>query len=269
MWFLFTIINTIFASNDVILSSDVNLWDRSQLLEQYNIFSMYREMNIISSSSILVYNLDINGNLDTYKTNDTSVTAEDFQLLVKEIGLNSYPSLYCNNDGYCSNLTSRLDQLYKNQTHFIASVVQRIMANHADGFVINFKTNMQLDWVKLTSLLVELSTTLKIINKPLYIWIGNNTLYDDRIYSTPNIKLLLSNTYVNNYDQFIESATNTLIKMDNITRLGFTLLTSNNISEKDTINIIEWLVIAKINTISIWSSTVSGFYYKALHSYLK
>jgi hypothetical protein len=83
-----------------------------------------------------------------------------------------------------------------------------------------------------------------------------------------NIKLLSINTYVSNYNDFITAAEENLIKMNNTTKLGAGILSSNNIPEEDMIKVAEWLSIAKINTMNIWSSNISPFAYKGLYNYL-
>ncbi len=244
---LFLLLKTLVANN-VILSSGLQDWNRSQLLEQYNMYSMYSDMGIITSSSILVYNLDEKGNLDTYKTNDTSVTAEEYQLMIKqEIGLLALPCLFCDaTTGYCTNLNDRLEKLYKNQTYFVTITIEKIMSNHWDGFVVDFEPDSQINWEKLTTFLILWSQALAIINKPLYVWIGFRTLYDYRIYSAPNIKLLSMNTYVSTYGEFIDMATSSLTKLYNTTKIGFGLLTSENMPEKDMMKVVEWCEVARI-----------------------
>jgi hypothetical protein len=181
---LFLLIKTILADNDVILSSGLEYWNREQLLTQYNMFSIYSSMQIISASSILVYNIDIDGNLGTYSTNDMLVTAEDFQLLIKQqIGLLGITSIYCDaTSNYCTNLAASLDKMYKNQTNFIATVIARMVYNHWGGLILDFEPDTSLDWGRLTSFIILLSEAMQIINKPLYVWIGYSTPYDDRIY---------------------------------------------------------------------------------------
>jgi hypothetical protein len=272
MLVFFLLLSCVIATNNVILSSGLQGWNRSQLLQQYNIYSMYSDMRIITASSILVYNLDENGNLDTYKTNDTSINAEEYQLMIKQqIGLLSLPCLFCDSTSgkYCNNLNDRLERLYKNQTYFITTTIERILDNHNDGFVVDFESVKPIDWEKLTSFLIIWSQALSIINRPLYVWIGVNTLYDYRIYSASNIKLLSMDTYVDSYDNFINVATSSIIKLYNTSKLGFGLLTSQNMPENDMMEVVEWCEVAKINTLSIWSNTISGYAYKALYKFLK
>jgi len=57
--------------------------------------------------------------------------------------------------------------------------------------------------------------------------------------------------------------------MNNASRLGLGLLTSENITEKNSmIKIIEWCILTNINILNIRASTISPLSYKALHYFV-
>ena len=280
-------INIAYAQN-VILSSGLENWNREQLIDQYNAFLTYTRMNIISASSILVYNLDKNGNLDTYNTSDSTITAEQYQIMIKNLDLKSYPCLFCDATiGNCANLSDRLENLYTHQQDFINSTLVRAKTYGWDGYTVDFEPDQSVDSAKLTAFIVDWANQLASINKTLYIWIGGTTYYDMSVlFNTNNIKLITMNTYVNNYDDFINIASDPLIKISNSSRLGFGLLTSelkkinpnivytnvckvfNSMPQKDITNILKWSKLTNTDSVNIWASTIPPNWYKGLHIYL-
>jgi len=266
-WVLFVFVT---AKNDVILSSGLENFDRVQLDHQYNLFSLYQKMNLISSSSMLIYNIDVHGHLDTYKTNDSSVTAEYFQiLLTNDLGLKAYPCLYCDaTSGFCSDLNSRLENMYKNQSIFIWSVLERLLENKFHGLYLDFEPDGTINWTKLTTFVLELSNVLHLFQLPVFLWFGYGTLYDARIFSAVNVKIISMDTYTNTYIDFVHSASKNLELLSNSNMFGAGLLTSKKMSEKDLLNVVQWCAITNITSITLWASTISGFAYKALHLFL-
>jgi hypothetical protein len=268
LWLLLFYLQAI-MSNEVILSSGLQDWNHSQLVRQHNIYSTYAGLQILTTSSILVYNLDKKGNLDTYKTNDPNTTAEGFQLSMKQLGLKALPCLFCDaTSGFCPNLNERLENLYNNQANFINTTLDEISKYNWDGFTVDFEPDTNIDWGKLTTFLIAWSVALNNVNKPLYVWYGLGTSYDESIYTAVNIKILSMDTYVDSYDRFVAAASDTLIRMSNFTELGVGLLTSERLSEDDMLRVVKWCFVARVMTLSFWSDTIPGCAYEALYEFL-
>ena len=259
------------GANEVVLSSGLENWSRRQLDLQFNAFAQYKHMRVISASSILVYRLDEDGNLDTYKTNDSSVNAEDFQLSVRQkIGLKAYPCLFCDATvGFCSQLNTRLERMYQHKIGFFSNVTARVLMNGWNGFAVDFEPDEGINWARLSDFLVELSNVLRdLAQVVLYVWVGGRTLYTESVFSAPNIVVWSMNTYVDTYNHFVDVAAQDLALVDNTTRLGFGLLQSNDVPEWDMINVVSWMRVAKVPMLNLWASNISGFALKALETFL-
>ena len=124
--FLLLLLNIVSAN--IILSSGLTNWTNQQLTFQYNLYKTYKSMNIITGSSILVYEINENGEMDTYKTNN-NVLAEEYQYrLKKELGLKSYPCFFCDTTiQMCGGqgFIERFEKLYKNMSSFIDNTINR------------------------------------------------------------------------------------------------------------------------------------------------
>lgn len=260
-------------NNDVTLTSGLQDFDRVQLDHQYNLFSLYKNMHIIRSSSMLIYNIDTQGNLDTYKTNDSATSAEYFQSLLKNnLGLYAYPCLYCDaTAGFCSDLNMRLEKMYKNQTRFILDLVERTMVNGWHGLYFDFEPDGAIDWDKLTHFLIDISHVLNVVQLPVYVWVGHGTSYDHHLLlSATNIKLVSMDTYQQTYADFVVSAVDNVEQLtSNANKLVVGLLTSEPVSQEDMFEILKWCTVANITTINLYASTISGFAFEALQSFLK
>jgi hypothetical protein len=261
---------------DVILSSGLKDWDASQLFDQYNRYSIYSQMEIITASSILVYNIDEDGNLDTYKTLDLNITAEKYQTMVQQLGLKALPCLYCDattDMGYCKNLSNRLDKMYSHQDEFISDTIQRALLYNWTGYIVDMEPDFLLNWTRLSLFIVDWALQLKIINRDLYVWIGGNTDYNESLFSSynftnDNIKLLSMDTYVMDYESFVEMASQEITTVSSVDRIGFGLLTSDFIPEEDMAKITTWTRKTGATALSIWSDKIPGEWYNSLHDYL-
>lgn len=266
---LLMLVTSIFARPDVILSSGLENWDATQLQKQYNNFATYKDLGIITASSILVYNLDIDGNLDTYNTTDPNMTAEEYQVSVGKLGLGKKPTIYCDSTiNKCSNLSKRLDRLYTHSQDFINTTLQKAQKYGYDGYIVDFEADDQVDWTKLTSFLLEWSSQLSLLNLSLYVWVGSGTPYENSLYTSKNIKVLTMDTYTSDFASFVEEASTFVTKKLNPANLGFGLLTSNVVPEKDMFKIVKWCEFVNVTTLSIWASTIDGLSFRPLHKFL-
>ena len=113
----------------------------------------------------------------------------------------------------------------------------------------------------------------KIYSYPLSGTVYNQ--YDDRIFNTTYVNIITMNTYNADYDTFINTAAQLQTSINDISRIGLGMLTnygSNmenpNNSTIDITDILLWSKYAKINTISLWASHISPYFYIPLYDYL-
>lgn len=264
-------------SKNIILSAGVGQYTHDQLWKQYTAFKTYSNIGIITASSILAYNLDTNGSLASYDTNDTYWTAETYQQYIKQtLKLKSYPCVYCDSTiGMCSNLSSRLENLYLNVDKFIDDSIQRAKLFNYDGYFVDFEPDTIVNSTKLTDFILMWNEALNKYNLTLNVWIGYDTPYDDRIWNTTTLNLVSMNTYTDTYDYFIYMAGSLQTSINDITRLGFGLLTNYGIesemysmNETEIMKIAKWSKISKVNTLSLWASHISPHWYNALYLFI-
>ena len=264
-------------TREVILSSGLISWDHKQLLTQYNAYNVYANAGIITASSILVYEIDIHGNLNQYNTTDPLISAEQFQMSLQKLGndgLSSYPCIYCDATiGYCKNLTDRMEHLYEHKYHFINDTIQRAIKYNWNGYTIDLEPDQKIDALKLSHFIVEWSNELTKYNLLLYVWIGTTTVFDINILSesNANIRLITMDTYVDDYDSFLDAASNTLLLSSKPQNIGFGLLTNiynTSLSETALISVSSWANISMTCSLSIWASIIPPQWFKGLKNYL-
>jgi hypothetical protein len=259
------------VARDIILSAGIVNLEPGQNWEQYQLYKLYYDMKIITTSSILVYYITEDGNLDVYKSPNDQVTSEEFQFIVGQtIGLKSLPCLYCDSTiGVCANLSSRLENLYLNKDVFINDTITRALKYNWQGYTVDFEPDDDLDTDKLTSFIIEWNDELRKNNLILSIWIGAGTPYNMTLLFNTNISLVTMDTYYCDYTSFVDKVNN-LESQNNISDLGFGLYSDYPVNETDFFDIIKWLSDSesnfKTNTLSIWASKIipqwqSGLYY--------
>lgn len=262
--------------NDVMISSGLGGWTHSQLWSQYTSFKAYSDMKIINTVSILAYNIDENGMLATYATNDTLWDSETYQQYIKQqLGVKSIPCIYCDATiGLCSNLSERLENLYTNMPIFINDTIARAKKFGWDGYIVDFEPDNEVNTTKITDFMIEWSSQLNLNNVSLSLWIGGNAPYEERIYEFESINFITMNTYTSSYDDFIAVAGPLQIEMIDIKKLGFGLLTNYGTksfgsvtNNSDIMKIINWSLYAEVKMISLWASHISPYWYKALKKF--
>lgn len=273
------------ASHEIILSSGIGNYTHQQLWNQYTAYKTYSDKKIITSSSILLYYIE-NGFLQTYKTNDIW-NSENYQSYIKEYTqLKSYPTLYCDSTiGMCSQFNKRIIQVYNNLQNFIDDSILRAKKFNYDGYIVDFEPDEDVNTTLLTDFILEWNDALNYNNLTLNIWIGSDTLYDDRIFNNSNLILSTMNTYQTNYNEFIDIANSIQVNINNINRIGFGLLTNygnynnlknikniknkdNPINSSDIDNIINWLLLSKNSFLSLWSSHIDPSWHLPLYKFL-
>jgi len=286
-------------SRPVILSSGLGNYTDQQLLQQYTSFKAYNDIGLITGTSMLIYNLNEDGSLGMYNTS-SNMTSEQFQSMLKiNLGLKAYPCLYCDATiGMCSNLSSRLDNLYKNIDSFITNTILTAKMYNWDGYYVDFEPDTMVNSTQITNFILLWANQLNAYNLQLNLWIGGNAPYDNRIYGNNNLILTTMNTYGSNYNDFIQIAAQLQVSMFNITKLGFGLLTNYGtirhfhfwkthifahlITEPNKTNaikyfsndannikkIINWSILTKSNSLSLWASHISPSWYYALCKYV-
>jgi hypothetical protein len=260
---------------DVILSAGIGGYNESELVRQYNSYSAYAEINVITGSSILAYYLDENGDLATYKTGDKNWSGEAFQQSIgKDLGLKTFPCLYCDETiNLCSPLSPRLEKLYAHQDDFIKKSIVRALEYGWDGYYVDIESGHQLNQTKLTDFIVEWGRQLANNQLKLNVWIGSTTKYDNQRLFNSQIGLGLTHmdTYDCSYDEFINKGQELMISVGNSTTYGFGLLTNYPKTDVDlnrgfdsnlTLSI-SWSTRIKA-TLSLWASHISPLWFESL-----
>jgi hypothetical protein len=268
--FLLLLLNIVSAN--VILSSGLTNWTNQQLTFQYNLYKTYKSMNIITGSSILVYEINENGEMDTYKTNN-NVSAEEYQYrLKKEVGLKSYPCFFCDTTiQMCGGqgFSERFEKLYKNMSGFIDNTITKAIKYDYDGYYLDIELSTVIDKNKLTHFVNTWSKALKQINRTLNIWIdGYLSSYNSTmIYDNNDILLTTMNTYDTTFDIFLSQVALNIGKIDN-NRLSFGFLTYDSVMNSVEIDkIIQWCKIFKPYSLSLWASTIPLSWYQSIRNY--
>jgi hypothetical protein len=126
----------------------------------------------------------------------------------------------------------------------------------------------------LTEFVIQWGKFLQANKLLLSVWIGGDTIYDIRqLYETSvNIRLVTMQTYTSSYDSFISQANNELIRINNISRLDFGLLTDtisiSLMSGPDIERIVDWLNVTGNRQLSIWASHISPTWYGGLKRFV-
>jgi hypothetical protein len=260
------------------ISSGLGGWTHDQLWSQYTSFKAYKDMSLINTISILSYNLQENGTIGVYQTNDSYWNAETYQQFLKQkLGIKAIPCIYCDATiGMCPDLSSRLENLYLNSSGFINDTIYRANIYEWDGYIVDFEPDSTVNTTKLTDFIFDWSEQLETNGLSLTLWIGGNTPYDDRIYNYSKINLITMNTYSQSYEEFISVAAPLQTSVIDITKLGFGLLTNyytkksfgNVTDDSDIMEIIKWSILAKSGSLSLWASHIPPDWYEALQLYL-
>jgi len=296
-------------SKEVILSSGIGNYNHQDLWSQYTAFKTYGNKNIISASSILAYYINENGSLEPYETNDTYWTAETYQQYIKDnTGLKSFPTLYCDATiGDCSNFNERIEKLYSNMTYFINDSIKRANLYNYDGYIVDFEPDSEVNTTKITDFILEWNQALNYNNLSLNLWIGGNTPYDNRILNVSNLLLTTMSTYDNNYETFITTAEQLQVNINDVSRLGFGLLTNYGdynrkyqhkfdeqinlvnqvsplasvnifahtklndtpINSSDLDNIVVWLALTQNTFLSLWTSHIDPSWHIPLNKFVQ
>ena len=266
---MFILLNIVSAS--IILSSGLNNWTSQQLSYQYNLYKSYKYMNIIDASSILVYQIDENGEVDTYKTN-SNVSAEEYQYkLKKELGLKSYPCFFCDTTiQMCGGeeFVIRFEKLYKNLPKFIDDTIRNAIKYDYDGYYLDIEIITLYDSNKLTHFVNLWSIALKNVNKTLNLWVdGSLSPYNSTIIHD-NILFTTMNTYDTTFDTFLIQVGLHIGKINN-DKLSFGLLTYGSVMNSIEIDkIVQWSKIFKPYGLSLWASTIPLEWYQLMLNYL-
>jgi len=279
--------NILSINNTIILSSGLYNWSSGQLNEQYNFFKVYKNLNIITASSILTYVINSDGNIDLIPTsNYSNIDAEQYQYKIStDLNLPAYPCIFCDATiGFCTNFDDISEKIFKNQIKFINDLIDRSIKYNWSGYVIDFESDRPIDNYKLTNLMIDLGNALYKYNKRLYIWIeySTYTYYPfniSRLIDHNNIYLLTMNTYNSNYNMFIDLASSLMIHSKSFNRIGYGMITYDNMKminsdlhQNSVISniedIIKWLKINKQTTLSLWASIIPPNWYIPLNNFL-
>jgi len=255
-------------ANEVVLSAGIGGYNSTQLWSQYTAFKTYSTIGIISTASILSYYLAVDGSLAVYQTADPSMSAEQYQsIMTSELGLKSIPCIYCDATlGNCQNLSQRLENLYQNQQAFIVDSLNRAKTYGFSGYYLDLEPDSVVNSTQLTDFVFDWGYALQQNDLSLTLWIGGDTQYDnDRIFNSTVFNLVTMNTYNTNYADFIAIAAPLQTSINNVSRIGFGLLTNygtNDVSDIDQIAL--WSLLTKTGSLSLWASHIPPEWYFAL-----
>jgi len=136
---------------------------------------------------------------------------------------------------------------------------------------VDFEPVSIIDPNDLTLMILEWGRVLHYNNLTLWLWIGYGGPYDMRLLMTsPYIKFMTMNTYVNSYTDFINVASH-MQNQYTIEKLGYGLLTYPNgmpITENDMAMISDWLNLTKSHMINLWASNIPPIWYRGLQRFL-
>ncbi len=265
---------------EVILSSGIGGWSSDQLLNQYYAYKTYSNMNIITTSSILAYYIEENGTLGVYNTGDVNMNGEQYQKKIRdELQLSALPCLYCDATiGSCTNLSSRLNNLYDNMDLFINDTITRALVNNWNGYSVDLEPDDNVDTSNVTNFIVSWSNALNVHNLYLSVWIGSDTPYNLTIlYNSTLIRLITMDSYGMNYKETINLLAPIQTTMFDSHNLGFGLLTNYNEKQLndeddddnfDLKDLLNWASLSNVDTISIWASHIPPEWYTHLNTYL-
>lgn len=243
------------------------------LSNQYTTYKTYHDIGLITAASILAYELSADGMLDVYDTG-SNITAEEFQhVLKKDFNLKALPCLFCDATiGACSDLNQRLEAMFQQTNKFITDSIDRAEKYGWDGYMVDFESDTAIDHYKLTNFIIDWSERLATANLSLYVWIGGPASYQmDLLYNSDTIHLVTMDTYYSDYQNYILKAGIQQLSLHNVSKFAVGLLTYNqnggffqNNNDADIMEIIQWSVIAKIQTLSIWAAGIPPSWYEAL-----
>lgn len=270
IFYLLLLLVPISFAKEVVLSSGLGNYTDQQLQQQYTAFKAYKDMNLITTASMLIYNLNEDGTLGIYNTS-SNITSEMYQKMLKlNLGLAAVPCLYCDATiGMCSNFSNRFNNLYSKMNEFIKSTIQIGLKNSWDGFYVDFEPDTDVNSTLVTNFVLEWNKQLQLNGMYLNLWIGGNAPYDDRVFRS-NILLTTMNTYSSSYYDFINVASGLQTTSMDITKLGFGLLTNygSNQSNSDIDQIVEWSILTKSMSLSLWASHINPEWFFALNKYV-
>jgi len=261
----------------ILLSSGLYNWTDKQLEQQYNYFSVYKRLNLITESSILTYVINIDGMIELIPTN-SQIDAEQYQYNIsRSLNLPAYPCIFCDASiGFCSGFDDKINAVFKNQQRFIDDLINRSIKYNWSGYTIDFESDRSINGTLTTNLMIQLAKNLNIYNKKLYIWINYGVdviepFNISHLMNIHNIVLLTMNTYNNDYNMFIDVAASMIIHSKSFDRIGFGLLTydrSQVISEDILFKIITWLKVVNITLLSLWASTIPPNWFLPLNNFM-
>lgn len=245
----------------VILSTGIGNLNQTQLDNYVQLYAQYKDNNIITASSVLLYGLGMNGELVEYNTSvpNNKNSGAQFQRAIKKLGLKVYPCIYCDATiGACNNFAIRLDNLYKNKEKFINSTIKIALDNGWDGYTIDFEPDQWVNPIILSKFVIEWSYELSRSGLILYVWIGGPTQYDLALFSDymgTGLKLVTMDTYVSTYEYFVETAESLFSKIHNRSNIGFGMLSYYIYSDLD--KVFNFIELSNINIISLWASNIN------------
>jgi len=265
MLIIFLLIITVYTK-EIILSAGVDKYSLKGLEEQYSLYKLYKNYNLITGASILAYYLSENGTLETYNN------GEELQYSLKiNLNLTAYPCLFCDSTiGACDNLNSRLEKVYLNEKYFFDQSIFKAKKYRWNGYYIDFEVNSFVDYNKLLDFILKWSKILYFNNLKFNLWIGDTYYNMSLLYNNKYINLISMTTYLKPYDQvkLIVNGYNNIT-----TNMMYGLLTyqPDNPSieiiypNNELDNIINLFNDTEI--ISLWASNIPKSWYNSLRNY--
>lgn len=223
---IFVFIATSFAIENW-LSAGLGGWSHDDLTSQFNKFKYYKEKNIITSSSVLLYYFNEDGTFGNWDTNAPDWSSKQFQRDIKtKLSLKAYPCFFCDETiGNCKPLDKKLGSVIANKQNFIASTIVEAKKYGWDGYSLDMESFSALDR-GLTQFVIDWGKALDENGMQISIWVGGPTAYNmTELAASPYIHSIVTmNTYSSSFDSFQYQAQALLDQGVKAERAGFGLL---------------------------------------------
>lgn len=272
----------------IVLSGGVGGYTADQLQELGTSWAAYASAGMLDAVSVLAYNLNGDGSLGVYATNDTACPdGEAAQRALTPAGVRAIPTLYCDATlGNCAGLSARLDALLAHADAFVADTLARAATHGWDGYAVDFEPDgVVRNATALSAFLVTWADALAGADprRALYVWVGGDTPYDMHVLAAaPNVTLLSMDTYVSTFADFVTPADALFRATGTGRRVGYGVLTQygrasegdmrahRHTSDDAPMNatelaaIVAWLCVIRADSLQLWASHASPLWYAAL-----
>ena len=263
---------SIVSAKEIVLSAGLKDFTDQQLAEQYQRYENY--LPFITASSILVYEIGLNGTLQHYNISSKEYTAETYQQsLKKNLGLKSYPCIFCDStlNGICDNIDLRLNNVLKRKEEFILESIGLAKKYEYDGYYLDLEGVTNVDQYLLTDFVNQWATAIAPYHLKLRVWIGPGTPFLlEKLLENCYTEIASFDTYTDDYQTFVNQASKYFNQICNKSHLSYGLLTyDTTLATKNTIHdIFEYITDIDVGSVTFWASTLPGHWLGTLKTFL-